>query len=82
MNILLGSTYVDKISGFKGVATGHCTYITGCSQTLLQPVSKDSKAKPDAHWFDDQRLELVGGAKRVILDNGTTPGSDIPAPIR
>ncbi len=48
MNIILGNTYADKITGFKGVATGHCEYITGCAQTLLQPVSEDTTKSPRA----------------------------------
>jgi hypothetical protein len=35
----------------------------------------------DAHWFDEQRLVVLKAA-RIVLDNGNTPGADIPAPIR
>lgn len=82
MQITLGHTYVDKITGFSGVATGHCEYITGCAQTLLQPVSADSTKKPEGCWFDDQRLDHVAGAKPIVIDNGATPGCDMEAPIR
>lgn len=81
MKIELGKTYTDKISGFKGVATGHVTYITGCNQVLLGPkIGKDGKI-PDSQWFDEQRLE-VGKEPQVILDNGKTPGFDKEAPKR
>ncbi|KAB2666052.1 hypothetical protein DEA98_10200 [Brucella pseudogrignonensis] len=82
MNIILGNTYADKITGFKGVATGHCEYITGCAQTLLQPVSEDTTKKPEGCWFDDQRLDHVTEAAQIVIDNGSTPGCDIPAPVR
>ena len=74
---ILGATYKDKITGFKGIATGHCRYLTGCHQTLLAPKKADQESK----WFDDQRLEPVGD-KVIKLDNSKTPGFDKPAPIR
>jgi hypothetical protein len=41
---------------------------------------KDGKVD-DAKWIDVQRLDIEAGDK-VVLDNGTTPGCDLPAPIR
>jgi len=77
----LGRTYRDKITGFEGVATGHCRYISGCNQTLLTArVSEKGEAR-EPHWFDDQRLVPVGDDV-IALDNGDTPGCDIPAPKR
>lgn len=81
MNIAIGSTYKDKITGFTGLATGHCTYISGCNQTLLQPRVDDKGEFRDGKWLDDQRLELVA-AESVTLNNGSTPGCDTPAPVR
>lgn len=82
MNDILGRTYRDMVTGFTGVAVGHVEYLTGCNQTLLQPKCDDSTKRPAGEWFDDQRLELVDDARRVILDNGSTPGSDREAPKR
>lgn len=79
MNRPLGHTYVDIISGFRGVSVGHVEYLTGCNQTLLQPTSKDPAVRPGPEWFDDQRLQHVG-VPVVVLDNGATPGCDKPAP--
>lgn len=78
----LGYTYRDKITQFRGVAIGHCQYLTGCNQTLLQPASagNDNNQRAESHWFDDQRLELIPGISPVVLDNGATPGCDKPAP--
>ena len=82
MKIELGCTYQDKITGFRGVATGHCEYLSGCSQTLLTPKSENCNEKKDAHWIDDQRLELVKMDGRITLINEKTPGCDLPAPNR
>jgi hypothetical protein len=80
--IKLGATYVDRITGFKGVATGHCAYITGCNQVLLAPPTTSEGALRDSAWFDEQRLTRDTSAAVVVLDNTKTPGFDKPAPIR
>ncbi len=54
--IQLGKKYVDKITRFEGVATGHATYLNSCSQTLLEG---DSEHKFLSQWVEDKRLELV-----------------------
>lgn len=80
----LGAWYVDKITGFMGIAIGHCQYLTGCNQTLLQPACEEGKRtiRPVGEWFDDQRLLEVSGGATIELDNGTTPGHDKEAPKR
>lgn len=77
---MFGLKAKDKITGFIGTITGHCSYISGCSQLLLSPPVKEGDYK-DAKWFDEQRVEITEG-ERIILDNGSTPGSDISAPVR
>lgn len=76
-----GLTMRDKITGFTGVVTGHVVYMTGCNQTLLAPKAKDGGDAVDARWYDDQRLEVVHGSVRIVLDNANA-GSDLPAPKR
>lgn len=81
MNIILGSQVKDRITGFKGVVTGYCAYLSGCNQALVAPkVTKDGSFK-QGEWFDVQRLERVGTSV-VVLENGATPGHDRPAPKR
>ena len=82
MNDRLGYTFRDKITGFTGVATGHVDYLTGCNQTLLAPRSSDPSKRPEAEWFDDQRLEMDKNFPLIVLDNGNTPGCDREAPKR
>lgn len=81
MDLTMGATYRDKVSGFKGVATGHAKYITGCDQLLLQPPVKESGEFVEGRWFDAHRLEVAGDAI-VEIDNSAAQGADIPAPIR
>jgi hypothetical protein len=83
MHAMMGLTVKDKISGWTGVVTGHCDYISGCDQLLVTPsgLKKDGTV-PEGKWVDVQRLEVVSGKKRITLDNEKTPGPDLPAPIR
>ncbi|MDE2098827.1 MAG: hypothetical protein KGL39_16360 [Patescibacteria group bacterium] len=80
--ILLGQTVTDKITGFKGVVTGRCEYISGCDQALVVPPVDDKGKIDDGRWFDVQRLVVDAAAPIVRLDNGDTPGCDAPAPVR
>lgn len=78
-SIELGRNYEDVVTGFSGMAIGVVHYITGCSQTLIQPrVDGDGKV-PESLWLDAQRLNVQTGFA-VKLDNGTNPGFDRAAP--
>lgn len=79
--IELGVIYKDKITGFKGIATGNVRYLSGCDQVLLSPKVKKDGSHTKSCWFDIQRVEKVKG-KKVVLDNEKTPGFDMKAPIR
>jgi len=80
MEIELGMKYKDKITGFTGVATGICSYITGCDQVLLQASCKKND-KAEAVWFDDMRLVHVK-AKKLNLEPSVKTGACDPAPIK
>ena len=81
MAIKLGVKVQDRITGFTGVVTGRCEYLTGCHQVLVcPPVDTEGKAS-DSRWFDEQRCKVLD-ANPISLDNGATPGCDIPAPVR
>ncbi len=62
---LLGKNARDRVSGFQGVVVTVSFDLFGCIQAVLSPpVDKDGK-KPDSHWFDVNRLEVLD-AKRVM----------------
>ena len=71
--IVLGKTYKDKITGFSGVCTGTCFYLTGCHQALLTPPVKESGEYVEGRWFDFQRLDWVD-VPQIIIDNSKNPG--------
>lgn len=78
----LGYTATDRITGFKGVITGFCTYLTGCNQYLVSPKCGDDGKHAEPHWFDEQRLEVDRETPSISLDNSGANGPDLPAPKR
>ncbi len=76
-----GQEVKDKITGFRGVITGQCSYITGCQQYLVQPKSKKPDTKPEALWFDIDRLEIVG-KKIISVKENKHNGADMEAPVK
>lgn len=81
MAIKLGVRVKDRITGFSGIVTGRCEYITGCTQVLVAPPVKEDGSFHDSRWFDEQRMEVID-ATPLELDNGTTAGFDVSAPVR
>lgn len=82
VDIQLGQKVTDGITGFTGIVVGKVTYISGCDQALVSPRVKEDGTHVEAHWYDVQRLVVDTSFKRVVLDNGATPGADKPAPKR
>ena len=80
-SLVLGASYEDAVTGYKGVAVGHARYLTGCSQVLLMPRVDAKGERRDGEWFDIQRLKR-SAAKVIRLDNSKTPGPDRAAPKR
>jgi hypothetical protein len=77
----LGWAARDRITGFEGVITGYCAYLTGCHQVLLVGPATDGKEGAHA-WFDLQRVGVDVSRPPIALENGPTPGCDHPAPVR
>lgn len=76
-----GQEVKDKITGFKGIVIGHCSYINGCEQYLVQPKSRKSDSKPDGHWLDVDRLIIVGN-KIIYIKEKKHDGCDLSAPTK
>lgn len=58
----------DMFTGIKGLVTGHCDYLTGCDQYLLQPPAKDDGTFVEARWFDESRLSVIPTVKRDSIE--------------
>lgn len=58
--ILLGSRVKDRVTGFEGIATGRCEYLSGCVQILIKPEQGKDKTMPEGHWIDIDVVDVVG----------------------
>ena len=54
--IKLGKTYRDKITGYEGVATAICKYLSGCVQVTLEGEYNKDKNEFPSWWIDESRL--------------------------
>lgn len=57
ITVTLGSSYVDRVTGFSGIATARTEYLTGRSRTELSPKIRSNGALPRPEWFEDERLD-------------------------
>ena len=74
----------DEITGFTGVVTGRCEYITGCNQVLLAGRATDGKPG-ESRWFDVPRVTVDTNMPQFVMPKEATaaaPGPDTPAPIK
>lgn len=70
----LGKQARDKITGFEGIITGKCYYLTGCHQYGIAAKVQDGKI-PDTQWFDQKRIEITGpGVTETEVKSEENPG--------
>jgi hypothetical protein len=78
MNDLLGKKVKDQISGFTGVVTGVCHYITGCHQLLIQPACKLDGDAVESRWMDMDRCEVMPDAPITLTIKNNGPDRAAP----
>ena len=81
-DLQLGKEAIDKITGFKGIITGHADYLTGCDQYMLQPKSKEGAEFIEGRWFDEGRLQVLARGIDKEDVKGKKNGCDYSAPIK
>lgn len=68
-NHLLGKSARDVITGFEGVISGVCYYLTGCAQVVLLPRELDKDGDTRAsRWYDVGRLEILDEPAVELVD--------------
>ncbi len=75
----LGKKCTDIVTGFSGIIVGFCQYLTGCDQYLVSPKTDDPNKKPEPHWFDSNRLEILPEVV-ISLKTDKEQGPDRAAP--
>lgn len=78
--IKLGGLVKDSITGYEGIATAKCEYLTGCIQFQVQSKRLDKDGKTiEAEWFDQSRLDpTCTSEEKPGGPADTPPGRDVP----
>lgn len=75
-NIAPGSKVEDKITGFKGVVTSCCNYITGCDRYGVAPIELQKGIPGDSVFIDEYRLieskKIKPEVENFMFSNGDT----------
>ena len=58
MTIRLGDRVTDSISGFTGIATGRCLYLTSSTTICITPEILSNCLPVESKWFDEGRVKL------------------------
>lgn len=69
-SIALGERYKDRHTDYEGVATAITIYLYGCRHVCLESGKFDKEGKPEALWFEEERLE---GIKVTSTKGGPMP---------
>ena len=57
----LGKKGKDKITGFEGILTSACQYLTGCNRYHIQPTTLQKDGQPiEGIYFDEAQIEILG----------------------
>ena len=64
MEITLGSTYRDRLTGFEGIASARCEYLTACTQIGLTKLNSAGDGASTV-WVDVPMIEEVKGGRVV-----------------
>jgi hypothetical protein len=66
--IELGREVKEIITGFVGIATARCKYLTGCVHIEVTPqkLKKDGETL-DSRWIDESRLKHTSSRKKIKL---------------
>lgn len=55
----LGKKGKDKITGFAGILTSRCEFLTGCNRYCIQPTELKDGKPIDGIYFDEAQIEIV-----------------------
>jgi hypothetical protein len=67
--VQLGDEVKDRVTGFKGIATGLFRYLNGCVRVMVESRKLDSAGKTVDATFDEERLDVV--TAKVIATSAT-----------
>ncbi|MDD5358234.1 MAG: hypothetical protein PHX80_03755 [Candidatus Nanoarchaeia archaeon] len=80
MKYELGQEVKDIITGFSGIITGRCEYLTGCNHYAIQSRTLKDGKPADYEWLDESRLEPTGESlKNYVSPRTSGPEQNPPS---
>lgn len=79
----LGKKAKDKITGFNGILTARCEFLTGCNRYCIQPTKLQKDGKPiDSIYFDEDQIEIISDGISSKEITGKKRGACSPNPSK
>jgi hypothetical protein len=78
----LGKKGKDKITGFAGILTSRCEFITGCNRYCIQPTELKDGKPIDGIYFDEAQIEIVSEGISPKEVTGKENGACSPNPYK
>ncbi len=57
--IKLGARVKDKVSGFTGIVTARCEYLSEAPRVLVEAQATESGARAAESWYPETRVEIA-----------------------
>jgi len=78
----LGKRAKDKITGFTGVLTARCEFLTGCNRYCIQPQELKDGKPIDSIYFDEAQIEIISDGISEKEVQGEKKGACSPNPSK
>jgi len=78
----LGKKGKDKITGFEGILTARCEFLTGCNRYCIQPTELKDGRPIDSIYFDEAQIEIINDCISPKEVQGEKKGACSPCPIK
>jgi len=78
----LGKVAKDKITGFEGVITSRCEFLTGCNRYCIQPTELKDGKPLESIYFDEAQIIIVKEGIKAKDVQGKDRGACSPDPIK
>ena len=72
----------DKITGFTGILTSRCEFLTGCNRYCIQPTELQEGRPIEGLYFDEAQIEIISDGILAKEVKGKEPGACAPNPSK
>lgn len=78
----LGKKAKDKITGFEGILTARCEFLTGCNRYCIQPTELKDGKPIDSIYFDEAQIQIISDGISQKDVQGQDKGACSPNPSK